>query len=244
MRITQLIDVVFIRPRKWQVVLVSLLMLIAVTIWTSIDSINSFRDLVKLLIENVEPLSILAAVIVYFKETPDRKIEKHYQAWSVIDAAHGIATSYARKKALQDLAGDKISMADIDLSIADLRKVELSKANLTNANLQRSNLAEATLNFTWLIRANLTNATLIEANLRGARLSGALLCRADFNGATLTDADLREADLQDTNFTPHNSFQITDLRGADFRFAKNFHANQLIGTRCSGAIMPNGSIHP
>jgi hypothetical protein len=59
----------------------------------------------SVLLQSAESIAIIAGLIVYFKEVPDRKARKHYEAWQVIDnaAAAKVPTSYARKQALEDL---------------------------------------------------------------------------------------------------------------------------------------------
>jgi BTB/POZ domain-containing protein KCTD9 len=114
-------------------------------------------DGASVLLQSAESIAIVAAVILYFKEIPDRKAQKHYEAWQVIDnaAAASVSTSYARKQALEDLVRDGVSLKSLDVPGADLSDV------------------------------NLSNADLREANLRNVDLSGANLSKADLSGAAL-----------------------------------------------------------
>jgi hypothetical protein len=72
-------------------------------LWVAKDiDLKSPRDVARELFQNAESIAIVAAVVLYFKEIPDRKTQKHYDAWQVIDNAAvatqvsgGVFTSYA-----------------------------------------------------------------------------------------------------------------------------------------------------
>ena len=149
-------------------------------------------------LKNIEGIIILAAVILYFIEIDDRKKIKHYEAWQVIDAAHGITKSYARTQALHDLNEDRISLKRINLSSTDLKSIALRYANLREANLSHSNLSYGNLNGADLSSADLSSADLSGANLFGADLSGADLSGADLSGADLSGANLSGTSLKNT----------------------------------------------
>src|SRR5262249_44810631 len=55
-------------------------------------------------------LSVLFAVLVYFNEAPDRKKQKHYQAWQVINTAQDKGGSGGRVEAMQELNADGIQL--------------------------------------------------------------------------------------------------------------------------------------
>ena len=168
----------------------------------------------KAVFENLESIAIISAVTLYFKESPDRRDQKHREAWQVIDmaAAGGQSTSYARFKALEELNSDNVSLRGLDVPSADLQNINLQGAYLGEANLIRVNLQEADLR-----EANLMKANLEEANLNGAKLNGANLWGANLNGAKLWGANLEEADLA-----------WASLKGADF------WDTELKGCRVSG----------
>jgi BTB/POZ domain-containing protein KCTD9 len=156
----------------------------------------SVCDGLSVLVQSAESIAILAAVILYFKEIPDRKAQKHYEAWQVIDNAAAGANerfSYARKQALEDLARDGVSLALIDLSGANLSGIQLNGAILSQANLEGVNLSVSNFKGTYFRRAN-----LCEANLRRSEFTG-----ADFYEANLSSAELEGANLCGIkNFTP------------------------------------------
>ncbi|MCG9891168.1 MAG: pentapeptide repeat-containing protein [Thermosynechococcaceae cyanobacterium MS004] len=117
-------------------------------LWVEKDiDLKSPRDVVRVLFQNADSISIVSAIILYFKEVPDRKARKHYEAWQVIDnaAAANVPTSYARKQALEDLVRDGVSLKSLDVPGADLSDVNLSNANLREANLRNVDLCGANL---------------------------------------------------------------------------------------------------
>jgi len=148
-------------------------------------------------------LSLLVGVIFYFAGARDRREQKHYQAWQVINTAQGKGGNGGRIDALQDLNDDGIPLVAVDLSSdAYLRNIKLPDAELLRANISGSDLRDANLR-----GADLTDATLVSTNLRGA----------DLANARLNDSNLREADLTDAA-----------VGGADFEEA-NLHSAELSG---------------
>ena len=97
--------------------------------------------------DNIEGFSIVVLSLLYTLEGRDRQRKRHYEAWQVIDnaAAAGVAKSYARLKALEDLSRDGSPMKGINLAGADLEGIELRGAVLSNSNLERSILDFASL---------------------------------------------------------------------------------------------------
>ena len=210
------------------------------------------NSIISRLLSDVEPISIIAALILYIKESPDRKKEFQYQAWSVIDAAHGVKVSPARIIALQDLNADGVTLNNLDLPEAKLVRINLPKADLSEANLTKSDMNHANLN-----HANLGNSLLARVNLTGANLSHAnlgftKLSYANLSSANLCHANLICADLRDTNLSGAN-LSNANLSGADMKNAYLTGANleganvseyDLRGAYLKGAIMPDGSKHP
>ncbi len=244
----------------WLVVTLTVLLLSFLTIWFHDDlKIASLQDVftrsvLKVLLENAESIAIVAAVVLYFKEAPDRKEQKHYDAWQVINNAGAakISTSYARFKALQDLNEDGMPLKDLDVSGADLQKIvlpeadlqasnleasEIMNANLTRANLSNANLTRANLNGSNLNGSNLSSTNLSGANFCTAKLIGADLTGADLNGATFYGADLTGANFSGASwnrvrFSNANlrdaNFLNCDLSGADFSGSKNLTRQQIV----------------
>ena len=118
---------------------------------------------------------------------------------------------------------------EMNLINNDHHSVSLSETDLQHASLHNTDLRD-----TYLTSANLSGA-----DLRGANLSYATLSYVNLSGANLTGADLHGSDL-------HN----VDLTGADITGAKlkdAFDLGQTLFTKAkslSGAIMPDGTVHP
>lgn len=175
------------------------------------------------LLDHVAKLSILAAVVSYAVGAPDRRRERHYQAWNVINAAQGKGGNGGRMDALQDLAKDRVSLSGVNAAHAYLSGVRLPNAKLTNANLDSAELYAAELTGASLEQitargANLMNARLRGANLLKADLRNADLSYADLENANLSDADLRGAILWGANLRGAD-LSLADLRGAFLRDA-------------------------
>lgn len=178
------------------------------------------REILSMLLENAEAIAIMVAVILYVKGAPDRKTQKHYEAWRVIDtaAAANVTTSYARFHAITELHRDGVP----------LKWLEAPKANLTGISLPKANLEAC----------NLAGANLENANLRGANLSGANLSHADLVGANLTGANLRAATLRSTLLWSANLWEA-DLSDAEMRWA-DLHQEQLSNAVLEETILPDG----
>jgi BTB/POZ domain-containing protein KCTD9 len=223
---------------SWLFATSAVIALACVALWLEADTIHSPRDAVKVLFEHAESIAIVAAVIFFFKEAPNRKAQKHYEAWQVIDhaAAAKVATSYARIQALQDLNQDGVSLRGIHLPGAHLSEINLRGAILTCADLSHADLVKANLADADLSHANLRYANLIDADLQGANLmdadlsyailglanlSSVNLMDADLVGANLMDADLSHADLKGATLTQ------ADLSCTDLRKTKNLTRTQI-----------------
>ncbi len=184
----------------------------------------------------LQNLSILAVVILFFKEAPARKKTEQYEAWRVINSAYGQRTSGGRIQALQDLNNNKVSLAGLTadkaylggicLKGADLRYANLQGANLRYANLWGADLRNANLQQADMIYADLRKANLRYANFQGegtnlsyANLQEAYLRNANFQEAYLWNANLQGSDLSYANL------QETDLRYANLEGANLSYAN-------------------
>ena len=81
-------------------------------------------------LEYVERLSILFAVIVYFAGRDDRLKQKHYQAWQVINTAQGKGGSGGRIEALRELNRDGVPLVGADVAGVYLQNLSLVGASL------------------------------------------------------------------------------------------------------------------
>lgn len=241
------------RIPTWLAVLVSVLCLAAIALWIQGDvSVQSPRDLLrrdvlKIFFDNAESFAIVAAVILYFKSAPDRKAQKHLEAWQFIDnaAAAQLFTSYARFQALEDLHRDGVSLRSLEAPWANLSQINLPGAHLKEANLKGTDLREANLQTANLQGANLQEAKLQTANLRGANLQGANLQRANLQNVDLTGANLQQANLRGASLRSaelwKTQFLGADLTGAELKWA-GLQGTELDGAKLSRTTMPDGSL--
>ena len=174
-------------------------------------------------LEHLSTFSVLVAVIFYFTESGDRKKQKHYQAWQVINTAQGKGGSGGRIEALQELNKDGVPLVGVNAAGAFLQGVRLRGAKLLRCNfeaadMRNSDLSGSTLEFADLKSANFREADLHDADLQSADLSdvdmvGANLRAADLAGATLNDADLRNADLSGVRWQSIASMEKANIYG-------------------------------
>lgn len=211
----------------------------------------------------IESFSIIVVAILFILESSDRKKQKLYQLWNLIDGAGTTETSYARYQALQELKQEKVALkgldavgADLDgidleganLEEATLQKVKLNRANLRRANFQEANLQEANLRETDLQGANLRLADLEKANLQKANLHGAnlgaanlkqaFLYKANLHGANLEGACLRGAMLQGANL------QDAELSGAELQGIDDLSLSQVKAAKNWDKAKYDNNFHP
>jgi hypothetical protein len=168
-------------------------------------------------------LSVLCAVFFYFSESGDRRKQKHYQAWQVINTAQGKGGSGGRIEALQELNEDGIPLVGVDVSGAFLQGIRLPRARLLRANLEAVDLRDCVLAGADLRYAGARSANFRHADLRGADLAhtdlqdadllGADLAGAEADGADLGRADLRGADLRDLRWQGIVAIARANVRG-------------------------------
>lgn len=252
-KITRRLEKVVQRIPTWLAVLVSVVCLAAIALWVQEDVIVRApqdlmqRETLKIFFDNAESFAIVAAVILYFKGAPDRKAQKHYEAWRIIDnaAMAKVSTSYARFQALQDLHRDGVPLRSLEAPGANLTRIYLPEANLSEANLQGADLRETCLHHTNLSRANLRGTNLQTTNLKGANLRGVNLQRANLRDTNLTGADLREANLKGANLRGAElwkaQFLGADLTDADLKWAE-LQGIELHGAKLHRTIMPDGRV--
>lgn len=203
------------------------------------------------LLEYLGRFTVVVAVISWAVNGEERRIQSHYQAWSIVNGASGHAGDGGRQYALEHLSRDGVSLSGLNLRSAQLEGAqlpgaELSKASLESAVLTRANLEEATLFEADLNSARLTsirarrsiliaarlnssvlvNASLIEANLSDATLSGANLFWADLDGAQLSGANLQDADMRCTHMQ-NTALLLANLMDSDLRGALGLTCDQL-----------------
>lgn len=182
-------------------------------------------DTLNHLLSDLDSIGAVIAMILYIKGAPERRAQRHYKAWQMIDTAASaqMTISHARYKALEELHRDGQSLRGIDATNAHLVEIELPKADLRDCNLTMANLCQANLQGADLQGADLRAADLQNANLRGANLQG-----SNLQGANLRNAELWEVQWWDA-----------DLTEAELRWAE-VHIEDLEGAHLCRTTMPDG----
>ncbi len=218
----------------WLVATLAVITLLAIKIVAAVPEIQDALpfnipdhhwSMILTLLSDVESIAAVIAVILYIKGAPERRVQRHYEAWQVVDMAASakMGVSYARYQALEDLHRDGLSLQGLEAANANLAEIELPQADLSYCNLRMANLRKANLRGANLQGADLRAADLQHANLRGANLQG-----SNLQGANLRNAELWEAQLWDA-----------DLSEAELWWAE-LHIEELEGARLCHTIMPNG----
>ncbi|AFY44295.1 pentapeptide repeat-containing protein [Nostoc sp. PCC 7107] len=248
------------RLHKWmqqfqEWIIFALIFVLSIVVIRVFEDKPPFKSIVQSLtssqfIGTLQDLSILAVVILYFRETPSRKKQAHYEAWRVINSAYGQRASGGRLQALQDLNNDGVSLAGLTADKAYLAGINLKGADLRDANLEGTNLKNACLQEIDLRNANLQQADLRYANLEGANLrnanlqgqstnlsytnfQNAYLSHANFQLAYLWSANLQSADLSYANLQEAD-LSYANLQGANLKYA-NFQGADLSPTNLEKA---------
>ena len=191
-------------------------------------------------LEYLSALSVLVAVFFYFAEAGDRRKQKHYQAWQVINTAQGKGGSGGRIEALRELNADHQPLVGLDASGAFLQDVQLSGANLVRckleaADLRDSHFAGAEMTFANLRSSNFRGGDLQRAHLKNADLEDADMVGASLAGADLSGANLNNADLRNTDWAGTIWREIQSIEGANVYGIRNPPAEFLSWAMAHGA---------
>lgn len=192
-------------------------------------------------LEYLGSFSVLIGVIFWFSESGDRVMQRHYQAWQVINTAQGKGGSGGRIEALQELNDDRVPLIGVDASLAFLQGLHVpgarlarssfAAADLRNSDLRSADLTWADLHDANLRFANLDHVAFDHANLQDSDLTGADLAAATLDATDLTNADLRNADLRDVRWQ-----HIGTIRNANVAGVRNPPAGFLAWALAEGAV--------
>src|ERR1700742_4513414 len=91
-------------------------------------------------LEYLGTFSLLIARIFSFSESGDPPRQRHYAAWSVINAAQGKGGSGGRIEALEELNRDHVPLTGLDASLAFLQGVELPNAQISRCSFEAADL--------------------------------------------------------------------------------------------------------
>jgi uncharacterized protein YjbI with pentapeptide repeats len=170
-------------------------------------------------------ISVMFGVLTWYNEAPDRKKQKHYQAWQVINTAQGKGGNGGRIEAMQELNADKIPLVGVDVSGSFLQGVKLPKAELLRADFEGSDLRDCMLEGAHLNFANFKSANFRGGDLHGARLKNADLESADLYGTNLTEADFTSTNLRDVDF------RYADLKGIQWDDIRSIEDANIYGVK-------------
>jgi uncharacterized protein YjbI with pentapeptide repeats len=203
--------------------------------WGQWASLLEGLGIVKLadVVSRVGLIALLASVIVYFKECPQRKRTSHYQAWQVINTAQGKGGDGGRTLALQDLSRSGVSLRGVNLDGASLDGLTLA----ADPNLMRLTARTARVDTASIIGGNFNYADFTGARLNFDTFTAGEFFKAGFTGAKLNKSDFSESRFVDSDFS-HSSvrfsslaatvFSPTNLTNASFR-GVNFANADLTG---------------
>src|SRR5260370_7830998 len=96
-------------------------------------------------LESLGTFSVLIAVIFYFSESGDRKKQKHYKAWQVINTAQGKGGSGGRIEALEQLNADRVLLVGIMAAGATLQRAHLTYRKVRSANTHSAHFSDIDL---------------------------------------------------------------------------------------------------
>ena len=139
-------------------------------------------------LEYAGKLTVLAALIAWIADYPERQQTAIRAAWSVVNAKGG-----GRKDSLEYLAARQVDLKGLFAGGGDFTGISLKGRDLRWSDLEDANFEDAKLD---------------GVNLQGSRLSG-----ARFKNASLTHTSFRYSRLHPR--VP--SFEDADIDGADFR---------------------------
>ena len=184
--------------------------------------------ILNIIFNSLEPLGLILAIVVFIRETPERRKQFHYQALSTIDGAAGIKNSKARVIALQDLVDQGINLDELDLGDSNLEGIELNGVELKKGNFKGCNLKKAEMNL----------ANLQKGNFMGAQGAGFEMRFGNMSFGNFTNSNFNNANFSNSNFMFSN-FQNAKLSGVNFKHAKlkgaKFEGAYLSGSNFEGA---------
>ncbi|HEX8231003.1 MAG TPA: pentapeptide repeat-containing protein [Chloroflexia bacterium] len=187
---------------------------------------------------------------LWTKEENDalQRQQAHYIAWQVVNSAQGRVVSGGRLDALEYLAHDGVSLADLSAPKANLDAVDLAGGYLVNADFTGAQMRWANLDGAILSAASFREADLVRSSFRDAKLGAGSfpLDRpgvdlslwggygpADCENSAMMFVDLSNAGISQVNFT-NASLSGALLIGTQARHA-NFNGASLRSAILEGA---------
>ncbi len=196
-------------------------------------------------LEYLGALSVLFGVIFYVSEAGDRRQQRHYQAWQVINTAQGKGGSGGRIEALQELNADGVPLVGVDVSESFLQGLRLERASLARADFHAVDGRDAVfdrcdLNHADLHAANFRHGHLDRSNLERANLEDAYLIGATLVGTNLSGANLKTANLTDCDLRGILWRDLESVEAANIYHVRNAPAGFVAWARAHGAVETPG----
>jgi len=222
--------------------------LIVSIVFIILSYVSNENSLLSLILNSIEPLSVVLAVMIFIKETPERKKQYNYQALSTIDSASGIRNSKARVIALQDLVDEGINLDELDLNNANLEGIEMNGVEIKNGIFIGANLSDAVMHLANLQKGDFSEVYAPSIQIRFGNLSFSNFKNSNFSNADFSNSNLMFANFEDANLSGAKfrnaklrgaKFKGAYLNGADFKDAK-IDLNSLKKGKLENAILPNG----
>ena len=222
--------------------------LIVTIVFITLSYISNGNTLLSLILNSIEPLSVLLAVMIFIKETPERKKQYNYQALSTIDSASGIKNSKARIVALQDLVDEGINLDELDLNNANLEGIEINGVEIKKGIFTGANLSDAVMHLANLQKGEFSDVYAPSFQIRFGNLSFSNFKQSNFSNADFSNSNLMFANFEDANLSGAKfrnaklkgaKFKGAYLNGADFKGA-SIDLNSLKKDKLENAILPNG----
>jgi hypothetical protein len=204
----------------------------------------------EVIFDSLEPLGLILAVTLYFKESPQRKKKQKYDALITIDSASGIKNSKARLIALEDLVDLGVKLEELDLSNSNLLEIEMNGAEMNKSNFKNAILKHAILNLTTFQKSNFSNVDGSGTEAMSSNFSFSIFENANFNNSNFKDSNFmfssfHNASFIGADFTGANlkgvKFENAILNGANFKNA-SVDIEELSKAEITKAIMPNGKL--
>jgi len=160
-------------------------------------------------------LAIFFAIIMWLAEAGDRKIQAQHRAWNVLISASGMSGNYGRKRALQELHEEGISLEGVDLSHALLSDLSLHKARMSESSFVQADLSRASFVGTKFNRADFTLADIKGVDFTNAELRCTLFCEADMGADKNGPLVLKGANIKYADFTGARSLDCEQILSAE-----------------------------
>ena len=204
----------------------------------------------EIIFNSLEPLGLILAITLYFKESPQRKKKIKYDALLTIDAAAGIHNSKARLIALEDLVDMGVKLEELDLKNSNLLEIEINGAEMNRSSFEGSVLKHSTLNLTQFQKCDFKNVEgsgteAISANFSFSNFENSNFNNSNFKKSNFMFSSFKGGSFMGTDFTGANlkgvKFDKAVMNGANFSNA-SIELEELKKAFITKAILPNGEV--